>query len=195
MAPTPPPDPQVVARARRGDAAAFEALVRHYQDRVHALAWRLTYDEHLARDITQDVFLRLFERLDRYDAARGPFEPWFMTLATNLALNARARASVRRASSLDAPPPGGDGPPGLPPDPQASPAPARASEAEERAAIRAAVRELPDLYAGVVALHYLEGLGVKEIGARLDMPVGTVKIRLHRARAVLREKLARFGRA
>lgn len=171
--------------------------MRHYQDRVHALAWRLTYDEHLARDITQDVFLRLYERIDRYDATRGPFEPWFMTLATRLALNARARASVRRTSSLDAPPPGAndEGPRGPPPDPQAALAPERASEAEERAAIRAAVRELPDMYAGVVALHYLEGLGVKEIGERLDMPVGTVKIRLHRARAVLREKLARFGRA
>ncbi len=196
MAPPPPPDPLVVARARRGDAAAFEALVRHYQDRVHALAWRLTYDEHLARDITQDVFLRLYERLDRYDPARGPFEPWFMTLATNLALNARARANLRRTGSLDAPAsPADEGPRGPPPDPQAAPAPERASEAEERAAIRAAVRELPDLYAGVVALHYLEGLGVKEIGERLSMPVGTVKIRLHRARAVLREKLARFGRA
>lgn len=194
MAPPPPPDPHVVARARRGDASAFEALVRHYQDRVHALAWRLTYDEHLARDVTQDVFLRLYERLDRYDASKGPFEPWFMTLATNLALNARARARLRRAGSLDAPPADEEAPRGPPPDPRAEPAPDQASEAEARAAIRAAIRELPDLYAGVVALHYLEGLGVKEIGAQLGMPEGTVKIRLHRARAVLREKLARFGR-
>lgn len=197
MASHPPPDPEAVARARRGDAAAFEALVRHYQDRVHALAWRLTYDEHLAGDITQEVFLRLYERLDRYDPGRGAFEPWFLTLATNLALNARARARLRRAGSLDAPPPGAadDAPRAPPADPQAAPASERAADAEVRAAIRAAVRELPDLYAGVVALHYLEGLGVKDIGARLGLPEGTVKIRLHRARAVLREKLARFGRA
>jgi RNA polymerase sigma-70 factor (ECF subfamily) len=196
MAGAPSPlDPQVVARARRGDAGAFEALVRHYQDRVHALAWRLTYDEHLARDITQDVFLRLYERLDRYDPTKGGFEAWFLTLATNLALNARARAQLRKAASLDAPAAGreGDERREAPPDPAAGAAPERAAEAEARAAIRQAIRELPDLYAGVVVLHYLEGLGVKEIAARLDMPVGTVKIRLHRARATLRERLERFG--
>lgn len=191
---SPPPDPLLVARARRGEAAAFDGLVRHYQDRVHALAWRLTYDEHLAADITQEVFLRLYERLDRYDPDKGTFEPWFLTLATNLALNARARAQVRKAASLDAPPPGGDERREPPADPAARAAPEKAADAEVRAAIRAAVRELPDLYAGVVVLHYLEGLGVKEIGERLGMPVGTVKIRLHRARGVLRGKLERFGR-
>lgn len=194
--PPPPLDPQVIARARRGDAAAFEAVVRHYQDRIHALAWRLTYDDALAADITQEVFLRLYERLDRYEAARGAFEPWFLTLATNLALNVRARALLRRAPSLDAPPAGADGdaPRGPPSDPKAPSAPVAAEESEARAAIRQAVRALPEMYAGVVVLHYLEGLGVKEIGERLGMPVGTVKIRLHRARAVLREKLERFGR-
>lgn len=189
----PPPEPQVVARARRGDAAAFEALVRHYQDRVHALAWRLTYDEHLARDVTQDVFLRLYEQLHRYDPARGAFEPWFLRLATNLALNARARAQVRWTASLDAPPPGQDEAHGPPRDPAAAPAPERAADAEARAALRAAIRALPDLYAGVVVLHHLEGLGLKEIAARLDLPEGTVKVRLFRARALLREALARFG--
>jgi RNA polymerase sigma-70 factor, ECF subfamily len=195
MAHGPPPDPLLVARARRGEAAAFEALVRHYQDRVYALAWRLVYDEHLARDIAQDVFLRLYERLDRYDPARGPFEPWFLTLATNLALNARARAALRRTASIDASGPSAEGPREPPPDPKAPSAPQQAVETEARAAIRAAVRALPDLYAGIVALHYLEGLGVKEIAERLEMPVGTVKIRLHRARATLRETLERFGRA
>ncbi|MCO5167085.1 MAG: sigma-70 family RNA polymerase sigma factor [Planctomycetes bacterium] len=190
----PPPEPQVVARARRGDAAAFEALVRHYQDRVHALAWRLTYDDHLARDVTQDVFLRLYEQLDRYDPARGAFEPWFLRLATNLALNARARAQVRRAASLDAPPPGEDVARGPPADPGAAPAPERAADAGARAGGRAAGRGGAARDRGrVVVLHYLEGLGLKEIAARLDMPEGTVKVRLFRARALLREKLARFG--
>ena len=58
--------------------------------------------------------------------------------------------------------------------------------------VRRAIQELPEKYAAVVVLHYLEGLGVKEIGERLDMPLGTVKIRLYRARNVLREKLERL---
>jgi len=188
----PDPDHDVVLRARGGDPAAFEALVRHFQDRVHALAYRLTYDRELARDITQDVFLRLYEKFDRYDPSQ-PFTPWFLRLASNYALNARQRAKLRKTHSLDAPLGGDeDGLRPDPPDPEQATAPEQAAASEERRAIRAAVRDLPDKYAGVVALYYLEGLGVKAIGERLEMPVGTVKIRLHRARDILREALRRL---
>jgi RNA polymerase sigma-70 factor (ECF subfamily) len=183
-------DPRVVRRARQGDAAAFEALVAHYQQRVFGLAWRLTYDAELARDITQDVFLRLYERLDRYDPSR-PFGPWFMTLATNYALNARAKARTRATLSLDAPPPGQDAAPARA-DEQARPAGDAVADDEARALIRRTIQELPEKYAGVVVLHYFQGLGVKAIAERLAMPEGTVKIRLYRARNVLREKLQRF---
>lgn len=185
-------DPALLARARRGEAAAFEAVVRAYERRVWGLCWKLTLDAELARDVTQEAFLRLYEQFGRYDPAR-PFEPWFLTLVTNLALNARAKARLRRAASLDAPAPDGEARP-EPPDPTATPAAQGAALDEQRRAIRAAVAALPPMYGGVVALHYLEGLGVKEIGERLGMPVGTVKIRLHRARSALREKLARFDR-
>lgn len=183
-------DPALVARARRGEAAAFEQLVRVYQDRVHALAWRLTYDAELARDVTQEVFLHLYERLDRWDPTR-PFTPWFMTMATNYTLNARAKARLRRTASLDAPAPGRERAQ-EPADPDAAAAGLSAAENEERALVRRAIAELPERYAAPVVLYYLEGLGVKEIAARLDMPEGTVKIRLHRARDVLREKLDRL---
>jgi RNA polymerase sigma-70 factor (ECF subfamily) len=183
-------DPAVVRRARAGDAQAFEAIVRHYQHRIYALAYRVVYDAELARDIAQDVFLRLYQRMESYDPER-PFEPWFLRLATNYTLNARQKAKLRKALSLSAPMQDGESRP-EPEDPEAPRAGEAAAEAEERQAIRQAVRQLPDKYAGIVALHYLEGLGVKEIGARLDMPSGTVKIRLHRARALLRERLSRF---
>jgi len=184
-------DPQLILRARSGEAGAFEAIVRRYQHRVYALAYRMTYEAELARDITQDVFLRLYERLDRYDPSR-PFEPWFLRLASNYALNARAKARLRRTHSLDAPLDGEvGGRTSEPVDPRAAPPLEGAADAEARRAIRDAVRALPEKYAGVVALHYLEGLGVREIAARLDLPEGTVKIRLHRARNLLRERLER----
>jgi RNA polymerase sigma-70 factor, ECF subfamily len=187
-----PIDPGTVLRARGGDPAAFADLVRHYQDAIYGLAYRLTYDRELARDIAQDVFLRLHRSWDKYDTAR-PFQPWFMTLATNHALNTRAKARRRKALSLDAPLGGDpDGPTIDVEDPDAERADSAAAEGEARRAIRAAIQELPEKYAGVVVLFYLEGLGVKEISARLEMPEGTVKIRLHRARNVLREKLERW---
>lgn len=190
MPPLSDPPALILRRARAGDPAAFEELVRHYQDRVYALAYRLTYEKELARDITQDVFLRLYQKIDRYDPSK-PFTPWFLRLATNYALNARQKARLRKTRSLDAPMPDGDRAP-EPPDGEAKAAPEEAAAGEARVAIREAIRELPDKYAGIVVLHYLEGLGVKGIAERLEMPVGTVKIRLHRARNLLREKLKRF---
>ena len=181
------PDPELVRRACAGERAAFEGLVRHYQGAVYGLAYRVTYDAELARDIAQDVFLRLYQRLDRYDPSR-PFHPWFMTLASNYTLNARAKAKLRKTVSLDAPI--GDGEDSGP-DPQAEQPTVSelAEEDETRGAVRAAIRALPETYAGVVALHYLEGLSVKEVAARLEIPEGTVKIRLFRARAKLKETL------
>jgi len=192
MPPVADPDPELVRRARAGDVQAFEALVRHYQDAIYALAYRRVYDAELARDIAQDVFLRLYERIESYDPQR-PFGPWFMTLAVNYTLNARQKARLRKTQSLDAPlGPDGERRP-EPADAEATSSADAAAGSEARAGIRAAIRELPDKYAAIVVLHYLEGLGVAEIGERLAMPVGTVKIRLHRARNLLRGTLKRFG--
>ena len=184
-------DPKVIKRAIAGDPAAFEVILRAYQHRVYALAYRMVYDAELARDITQDVFLRLYQRMDRYDPSR-PFEPWFFTLATHYTLNARQKALLRRTQSLDAPFKGTDDARPEPEDTESEQPSQGAEDSEARAAIHQAIRELPDKYAAIVALHYLEGHGVKAIGSRLNMPVGTVKIRLHRARNLLREKLKRF---
>lgn len=178
---------EVILAARAGDPQAFAAIVGRFQGRVYALAYRLSYDPELARDITQDVFLRLYEQFERYDLAR-PFAPWFMRLATNLALNAREKARLRRTLSTDAPL--SDGEPRPEPPDRAGAAPVEAAGSrEERVAIRAGVAALPEKYAAVVALHYLEGLSVREISERLEIAEGTVKVRLFRARAQLREAL------
>lgn len=180
---------EIVLRAQRGDHEAFASLVQHFQNRIYRLAYRLTYDAELSRDVTQDVFLRLHEQFHRYDPGRA-FTPWFITLATNYTLNARARARIRRTVSFSAP---NEEERGIDPaDVDAPTADQASGDAEARAVVRRAIQELPEKYAVVVVLHYLEGLGVKEIGERLDMPVGTVKIRLYRARNVLREKLERL---
>lgn len=180
---------EVVLAAQRGEHAAFARLVSHFQDRVYRLAYRLTYDAELSRDVTQDVFLRLHEQFDRYDPGRA-FAPWFMTLATNYALNVRARMRIRRTVSLSGP---GDEERGIDPAAEGPGVAEATGDAEARRVVRQAIQELPEKYAGVVVLHYLEGLGVKEIAERLDMPLGTVKVRLYRARNVLREKLERLG--
>ncbi|MBI3725057.1 sigma-70 family RNA polymerase sigma factor [bacterium] len=183
---------ETLERAARGDPAAFEAIVRRFERPVYALVHRLTGDAEAARDLAQDVFLKAWKNLARYDPER-PFAPWFLKLAANLAINARAAARLRRAASLDAPRGGDDRAPDLPADAKAPPAAESVADEEARAAVRRGIAELEEKYALPVALFYLEGLSVKEVAERLDLPEGTVKIRLHRARDVLKEKLARFG--
>jgi RNA polymerase sigma-70 factor, ECF subfamily len=180
---------EVVLEARGGDPEAFARVVEHYQARIYALAYRLTYDKEQARDAAQEVFLRLYERFDRYDPQR-PFAPWFLRLATNLILNLRQKARLRRTTSLDAPAGDEDGPRRDPPDQRGSSPSEGASDAELRQAIRAEIQNLPEKYASVVVLHYLEGLSVKQISERLELAEGTVKVRLFRARDRLRGVLA-----
>jgi len=165
----------VLERAARGDAAAFEKIVQRFERPVYSLVFRLTGDKEGARDLAQDVFLKAWRNLPRYDPER-PFAPWFLKLAANLAINARAAAKLRKTVPLEehpAPPP-------------------EAQETDLRDAVRKTIAELDPRYAACVALFYLEGLSVKEIGERLGVPEGTVKIRLHRARSVLKEKLEKW---
>ena len=175
----------VLERAARGDPRAFEAIVRRFERPVFSLVRRLTGNDETARELAQDVFLKCWRNLSRYDPDR-PFAPWFLKLAANLALNARAAAKLRKTETLD-----GAREPG---DPVAVPQASLAATREASDAVRQAVGGLDPRYALPVVLFYLEGLSVKEIAARLELPEGTVKIRLHRARDLLKETLARFGR-
>ena len=165
----------VLERAARGDAAAFEQIVRRFERPVYALVFRLTGDAEGARDLAQDVFLKAWRNLARYDPER-PFAPWFLKLAANLAINAREAAKLRKTVPLEEHP---------------APRP-EAPDDDVRESVRRSIAELDPKYAACVALFYLDGLSVKEIAERLSMPEGTVKIRLHRARDVLKEKLQKF---
>ena len=167
--------------------------MRRFERPVYALVHRLAGDAESARDLTQDVFLKAWRNLARYDPER-PFAPWFLKLAANLALNARAAARLRRTVSLDERPAGNERAHGGPADPAAEESATRAGDAELREAVRSGVAALDPRYGVPVALFYLEGLSVKELADRLDLPEGTVKIRLHRARDLLKSALARFGR-
>src|SRR2546429_6917671 len=95
------PGAETLARAARGgDLVAFEALVRRYERRVFALAFHHLHDPVEAQDLAQEVFVRLFRGLERYDPAR-PFEPWFWRLAGNVAASYRRRRPAAAAELPD----------------------------------------------------------------------------------------------
>ena len=167
--------------ATRSDSQAFAELVVRYQDRLYNYLYRMTGSREDAQDLTQEAFVRVYKALPRFNL-EAPFRPWLYKIATNLAINqlkGRKPAVVLEeyvpSRSMDD-------------------SPERQVETHEvQRIIAAAIAELPDTYRPVVLMRHIEELSYDEIGKALDLPVGTVKVRLHRARAALQGKLAAAG--
>ncbi len=174
---------EFVDRLRAGDGRAFEELVRTQQHRVYGLALRMLGDAAEAQDVAQEAFLRAHRGLAEF---RGDARPstWLYAIASRLCLNRLARSERRLARH---------GEETLARLPDARPGPDQALEREElEEALHRAIAELPDERRIVVVLRDVEGLAYEEIAEILELPVGTVRSRLHRARFDLKEKLERF---
>lgn len=169
-------DFDLVARAREGDQRAFRALYDANVDRVHALCFRMVGDEDLTREFTQDAFVRAWERLSQF-RGDSAFSTWLHSVAVSVVLNGlriRDRRRKREWALEDA-------------GPLASSPDGREPGVAER--LKEAVDGLPEIYRTVFLMHDLEGFKHREIGDVLDVPVGTSKARLSRAREILREAL------
>ena len=172
------PETALVLRVRAGEPRAFDELVRLHLGRVFGIVLRVLGQREDAEDVTQEVFLAVLEKIDRYDPRR-PFEPWLYRIATNRALNARKARQLRRMDEI----PESARATGDEPDV----ATARA-EVEERLA--RALKELPEKQRLIVKLFDLEGFSSVEIGSMLGMADGTVRWHLMKARERLRRVLA-----
>ncbi|MBI3099170.1 MAG: sigma-70 family RNA polymerase sigma factor [Planctomycetes bacterium] len=181
------PAKEVLLRARAGDRDAFGRIVDAWQVRIFNLAYRMTFDRETACDLTQEVFLHLFRQLDRYDPER-PFAPWFLRVATNLCINRTQKAELPTIS-LEALGSGRDEESGFDPGTDDDPVTVHLGHQSRREAVQAAIRKLPAEYRAILTLHYLEQMPYEELCATLDLPLGTVKNRLHRARTVLKRLL------
>ncbi|MBI3272498.1 MAG: sigma-70 family RNA polymerase sigma factor [Planctomycetes bacterium] len=183
---------EVVLRARDGDAEAFTEIVRAYETRIYNLAYHWTFSRDEAADLTQEVFLRLYRNLGKFDPTRE-FGPWFLTVAANLCRNWIAKARLKTVSLAGST--GGSGDEGRDRsiDP-AAPDPALDSKNDVQGVVdevNRAVGALPADYRMVVALHYHEEMDVARIAEVMSIPVGTVKTWLFRAREKLRARLRR----
>jgi len=169
----------LVERARRGDADAYEELVRRYTEMAFRAAYVLTGSAPDAEEASQDAFIKAFRALPRFRAG-APFRPWLLRIVGNEARN-RRRAAGRRAA-LELRLAEGLGAGGAAPSPEAA-----AEAAEERRALLRALVMVGDDHRQVVSCRYLLQLSVEETAATLGIPEGTVKSRLARALAHLRE--------
>lgn len=173
----------LLARLRRGEPEAFEALVIEHQHRVFGVAFRMLGSRAEAEDVAQEAFLRAYRSVAEF-RGDAKLSTWLYAITSRLCLNRLDSAERRRTRHGD--------------DLLESVAderldPTGALEQRQRAvALHLAIAELSDERRLVVVLADLEGLAYEEIAEALGLPVGTVRSRLHRARMELRERLEKL---
>jgi RNA polymerase sigma-70 factor (ECF subfamily) len=161
----------------RGPTPSWEEIAERYGDTVYTMAYRLTGDRDEARDLAQDVFVRVYRNLDRYRP--GTFEGWLYRITKNLFLDRMRRRSRVRLEPL--------------PDEEwrqpseTGPGPAESIEADVlRGDLEVALESLPAAFRTAVVLCDVQGLSYEEIAVATGWPVGTVRSRIHRGRKLLR---------
>ncbi len=183
-------DEDLLQRFRRGQTEAFGILVRRYERELYGYLRRYLQDASLAEDVFQNTFLQVYIKSGQYEAGR-PVRPWLYTIATHQAIDALRRNNRHQAVSLDearAEPGEGDLATLLEMLESRGPSPLDAASAQERKeVVRASVERLPDFLRQVLLLAYYQGLKYREIADILEIPVGTVKSRLHAALVKLQE--------
>lgn len=181
-------DTVLVRQCRSGDAAAMERLILKYQDRIHNLILKICQNPDDAAELTQDTFVKIIENLDNFQA-RSSFYTWAFRIAVNLTLNHCKRARRLTFSSIDADQAdAGDGAVQLKEilADKSSPDPAIiAQTAELCELVQKGLMKLDDDHRAVIVLRDIEGMNYDQIADVLNMPLGTVKSRLSRARSSL----------
>lgn len=183
----PPSDEDVVRRIRAGDTAMFEVLMRRYNQRLYRVARGIVRDHAEAEDVMQQAYLNAYTHLHQYEH-RGSFAGWLTRIAVHEAFAGHRR---RAAAAVTEPIVGGG-----PCDRIASPSPdpeQAALACELRRELEAIIDSLAEAYRPVFVLREVEGLTTAETAEALGLSEDVVKTRLHRARAMLREALAREG--
>lgn len=174
-------DSELIQRVLAGDELAERALYDAHVDRVYRLAYRLAgNDADLAQDFTQESFLRAFSHLREFQG-RAAFSTWLHSITVSVSLNGlrKVKRNREREVELD----GGKPVAYL----------SREAEPDLKQRLRTAIAALPDHYRAVFVMYDMEGYSHEEIGSALNVPVGTSKARLSRARERLREQLADFA--
>lgn len=179
----------LLAYRQHGNRPAFEDLVRRYERELYSYLRRFLDDQAMAEDVFQATFLQVHLKCDQFEEGRK-FRPWLYTVATNQAIDAQRRNRRHRMVSLDRRNTEAEDEVGalldLLTSREAGPS-SRMESHERRDWIRAAVADLPETLRTAVALIYYQGLKYREAAEVLNIPVGTVKSRLHTAVMKLNE--------
>ncbi|MEM7096589.1 MAG: sigma-70 family RNA polymerase sigma factor [Actinomycetota bacterium] len=171
----------LIARAKAGDRAAFDELVKATYQRVHALALRLTGNEHDADDVVQDTYVRAFRGLRKF-RGEARFSTWLHRITANSASTMMGRSQRHRHDDIDSVIDLADHREDSDPEFQLQ-------NGAVGARLRRALDNLPERLRNVVVLRDVHGMSHREIAEELDISEAAAKVRLHRARARLRDGL------
>lgn len=164
----------LVERCRAGDEQAFQELVDRHKDLVFALIARTVQDRTRAEDLAQDVFLRVHRGLP-YFRGEARLSTWIYRIVANVCVQEHARPAAVAFDDASRPSPGG--------------ADRQFDDLELRDRLEKAIARLPANYRLVIAAHYLQGMRYEDLAEALELPLGTVKTQLHRAKQQLRRLL------
>jgi RNA polymerase sigma-70 factor (ECF subfamily) len=182
-------DSDLLDRCRRGEEAAWHELVAQHTRKVFGLAYRFSGRVDEAEDLTQEIFVKVYQSLDRYREKDGGFPGWLMTVARHKAIDHyRSRRQERLGRSED--------PAALELAASGDDGPLRTLERHERIQfVHRGLRSLPPELREPLILFDLQGVPYEEIAATLGVPLGTVKSRINRARVELAKRLTRAREA
>ena len=188
MAQSYPDDSVLIERSQRGDRQAFDDLIRKHEKRAYQYAFRLTTNPEEASDVVADAFVRVYSALHNFKG-QSAFTTWLYRILTNCFLDMRKREKSRPTISLEATLATDEGELTRQVEDD-SPTPHMEAEKTERErAVERAVGQLPEYQRAMITMYHVENLSYEEIAESLDLPIGTVKSRLNRARLSLRELL------
>jgi RNA polymerase sigma-70 factor, ECF subfamily len=164
----------LIERCRTGDDLAFGELVERYKHLVYGMIWRLTADRSRTDDLAQEVFLKIHRGLP-YFRGDARLSTWIFRIVSNVCSQARGHRPPTDVSATDVREPGAHD--------------IAFADLELRDRLDKAMAQLPEQYRLLIAAHYLEGVQYEALAEALDMPLGTVKTHLYRAKRRLRELL------
>lgn len=186
-----PGDVELLEQFVAGSSEAFGQLVRRYEKTLYAFLVRYTGDMALAEDIFQNTFLQVYQSAGLFDRGKS-FKPWLYTIALNKARDALRQKKRQKAASIDAVSSNGDSEldssfADIIPSKILSPDEISVNR-ELRVVVKEMIEQLPENLRAVLVMSYFDKLPQKEIADVLNVPVGTVKSRLHKAMAIFGQK-------
>lgn len=181
-------DELLIRRAQGGDRSAFDALISKHSTRAYQYAFRLTRNPEEASDVVAEGFVRVYNAIQNFKG-QSAFTTWLYRIMTNCFLDIRKKEKSRQSISIESALVTSEGDVELQIEDESGSPHDITEKSEREARFERAVSKLPEYQRAMIVMYHGEMMSYEEIAASLDLPIGTVKSRLNRARLTLREML------